>query len=429
MPNTIAWSTVNTFRRPISHYNGVVGQTSTSMVDQSFPNSLNGQKLPGWRKLIARHQSATTGLVKVENRIISRPGSGFTTVKHSTAGVANLTMYGYLSLPYATAPTLDWSSVQAAQDKATSIFLNKVHKINESGFSGQVFAAEFGKAVRQLRNPFYNLRGMLRQFLVNMASKKKDRSFMRLTTAQKLSVIGGSWLEWSFGVVPTLNDIEEALKLVDSLGNQDRYIKVRAVASEEISTSGQLLHDYGINSSTKFEVFTKNLNENECLVVGEVHRPASMVSPMGFAEKARFDFLEFVPTVYELIPYSWLLDYVTNVGDVLNTLSIDRSTVVWNSRTTTMIGVKQITGKFNSGYQKTIHGVNYVASGGDFGHSLRSTKRITRDVSPLGTPSFRFENKLSPMKLLNVAMLAASNVSTLNSLFGDYSHRTRLRNS
>lgn len=426
MSKVNAWS--NTWPLPYTytHYNGVVGQYYRYAGTQSLTNSLSGRTLPGWRKLIARHQSATTGLVKVQNFGYLAKGQGFTRVKHSAAGVATLSEFGELCGSYCTAPGLDWSSVTAVQDKATAIFLKKVQKVNESELSGQVFTAEFGKAVRQLRSPFRALRAGMFDYLYRIGKKQKDRQFRALTSAQKLSVVGETWLEYSFGLMPTVMDLEAGLKLLDSLGNLDRFIKVRAIAGTSTGNGAAPINRYGTNSSCKFEVYTKNLTSNECLIVGEVYRPMSMVSPMGFAEKARFDFAEFIPTIYELCPYSWLLDYVTNVGDVLNTLAVDRSSIAWASRTTCMVGSKILSGRHNDAYQKTIHGPNYIASGGDFGISVRTSKRITRDVPSLDTPAFHLDVDLSPLKLLNVAGLAAVHVSTLNRLFGHEAPFTKI---
>lgn len=417
MSKVNSWSTSYLKRWYTAHYNGVVGQTSVYTGTTPISSSMNGVTRPGWRKLIARHQSATTSLVKTENNCSYSTGRGFTTVKTQSGGAANLTMYGHLAAVHADAPALDWSTVQAAQDKAMAIFLKKVHKINESKLSGQVFLGELHKAISMIRRPFGKLRDGMIDFLYTTDSMRRDRRFRRMPTSKKLNIIGGTYLEYAFGWVPFIDDIQHGLELLDRLGNMDRYIKVRAIAGKDSSNTAQPIIDLGINSSTRFDVYKKTKFENECLIVGEVYRPATMVSPMDFASKARMDFSEFIPTVWELVPYSWLVDYLTNIGDVLNTLAVDTSSVCWHSRTTAMTAEIMVSGKFNDQYQKQIHGVNYLASGGDFGFAKRWTKRITRDVPMLAPPKFRIDIDLSPLKLLNVAMLAAVHTKTLNDIF------------
>jgi hypothetical protein len=42
---------------------------------------------------------------------------------------------------------------------------------------------------------------------------------------------------------------------------------------------------------------------------------------------------EFVPTAWELIPYSFLADYFTNIGDILDSWAYGRGNLSWSNRT------------------------------------------------------------------------------------------------
>jgi hypothetical protein len=45
-----------------------------------------------------------------------------------------------------------------------------------------------------------------------------------------------------------------------------------------------------------------------------------------------YDIRSFVPTLWELLPYSWAVDYFTNLGDILYGLSYGGQDVVWCAR-------------------------------------------------------------------------------------------------
>jgi hypothetical protein len=42
---------------------------------------------------------------------------------------------------------------------------------------------------------------------------------------------------------------------------------------------------------------------------------------------------DVIPAAYELVPYSFVVDYFTNLGDVLEALCFNRSSVAWVSQT------------------------------------------------------------------------------------------------
>ena len=57
---------------------------------------------------------------------------------------------------------------------------------------------------------------------------------------------------------------------------------------------------------------------------------------------------DFLPTVWELIPYSFVVDYFTNIGNMIDSLSIIESDIGWKDYTS-----HQICSRYSNGAQFT----------------------------------------------------------------------------
>jgi hypothetical protein len=51
------------------------------------------------------------------------------------------------------------------------------------------------------------------------------------------------------------------------------------------------------------------------------------------SQELQLDLPHFLPTVWDLIPYSFVVDYFTNIGDYLSGLSLRFSDVSWGCKT------------------------------------------------------------------------------------------------
>jgi hypothetical protein len=80
--------------------------------------------------------------------------------------------------------------------------------------------------------------------------------------------------------------------------------------------------DWTVRTETKYTVHFYGA------VKVEVSEPTSSVIEE-FGVGAR----DFIPAVWEAIPYSFLIDYFTNIGDIIEVVSFPRSDLAWISRT------------------------------------------------------------------------------------------------
>jgi len=129
------------------------------------------------------------------------------------------------------------------------------------------------------------------------------------------------------------------------------------------------------------------------------------VSPPTFAEQAGFSLSNFLPTVWNLIPYSFLVDCFTNIGQVIDGASLGTVYLSWGCKTIRRVRSRDIA-RSNA---TCVNGLNpraYISASG--GHSewvvfqRSAVSAVTVGLSDL---SFRVPG-IGSTKWLNIAALA-----------------------
>jgi hypothetical protein len=115
---------------------------------------------------------------------------------------------------------------------------------------------------------------------------------------------------------------------------------------------------------------------------------------------------EFVPTVWELLPWSFLVDYFTNIGDILEAGATDTSTVAWIEQATIRSRILEANMDENVDFMRSLLGPELLfldSSYGELTYRVRSVSRVAAPV--LNVPSFALEVPGSEMKELNMLAL------------------------
>jgi len=143
------------------------------------------------------------------------------------------------------------------------------------------------------------------------------------------------WLEYSFGWAPLVSDIHSAVGAYDRLRKQDTAGKVvEASWTKNLNAGNQVFAGDGFSVlGGKWLTYKTDVQVTRCHIIG-------MVKPVysGFAtpEMRLFGWSldRFVPTVWELIPYSWLADYFFNINNILEAVCFLEANLRWTSMTT-----------------------------------------------------------------------------------------------
>lgn len=290
-------------------------------------------------------------------------------------------------------------SLASARNKAYTRALKQIRQAQIS-MSGGTFLGELGEAIRMLRHPAEGLRKALKtQYLDKLQRIKK-------TEPNKWKkAISSTWLEGCFGWRPFINDLEDAAKAYKEIQSraEDQYKSIRGVGKDKQLVALITREQSAPTSSFYHRCDGKIWDESTVVVRGEV-KSLKVTTALDKARVFGLTPSEFLPTVWELLPWSFLADYFTNIGDIIEANATDTSSVAWLEACNIQSRFHEATFVADSDYcQQLMPGCIVNGSSGYVKHQRRNVARSI--VSSLGLPSLEFELPGSPIKQLNMLAL------------------------
>lgn len=331
----IPWSRENRIIQCDSTYT-----TSSAGNVKTFTNELNkGANYRDWRRRLANGEQCTTTLSgTMYSRSHSRaafsakatPKFGFITCQSFPYVAANAGFVDGADIPIG--PATNNTSTQKADTQALTAFVRKLREA-QTTFQGGVFTGEIRETLRMLSSPAKSLRKGISAYLA--ALKKRQRHVRRSKFRKKLptarKILADTWLEYSFGFRPLVNDINDIARTIAEAKDPlvERWRPITANGVDEVRSSsfaelysGSLISSMGV----LYEAYAKK----EVIYRGSV----SIENPFRPVWQRFGNFTEdFLPTVWELIPYSFLADYFSNIGDIISAACYVRSKLRWAART------------------------------------------------------------------------------------------------
>jgi hypothetical protein len=308
-------------------------------------------KNPNWRYQVAHGQNATTLFSATRTGLEYRPGSIFLGKWCPSSNRFGYYQYdGDLFVDHSAIwqepPAASVNIDSKTQDEALVRAIGNARQ-KQNHFRGGNFLAELKDTIRGLRNPVKGFRDLLDTYHRN-ARRRVKRALGRRsmpTTRQQFrdlsrgnpdvsraaqKALSDSWLEANFGWAPLLSDAVDAYHALRRLAARtplERFFGQSSNFKAPTFVNQTRLHDI---TNVRFSVRTEEYYEVAFYgaVKLEVDSPTgSALEEMGV--RAR----DFLPAVWEAIPYSFLVDYFSNVGDVIEAVSFPRSDLAWISRT------------------------------------------------------------------------------------------------
>jgi hypothetical protein len=300
-------------------------------------------------------------------------------------------------------------AINFVDNLARASFYKKVRSIHTQ-FEGYIFAGELAETLRMLRNPLVGIRSLAKDFLGTLSKRK------RANPKKWLNDIGSAWLEQSFGWNPLLNDVQDAVKAYRRLVKPVKTYQVSAGAKKWYDVTKQngsiywpgfvAQYDGGNYFHTvSSQVIERHTVRYKGAVIKRTKAPQWQNDDLfGFEPQ------NFIPAAWELLPWSFLADYFTNIGDILTSSIVSTNDLAWVNKTWIQETVK--TGLF-----ETVAGNPPGTPGWTIDHvSGRGTHHLSKKYvyrtkdSGISLPTLQLNFDLTGGQLANIdALLSQAN--------------------
>lgn len=411
-------------------------ETSTTLQpntisSEKWVNSVTfGENIPGWRENLRNGLSATTSMTG-SNRTV-QVTNGLMTFLKAKVGLPDRLYVAYLSGAHGcqpTSPTGDPATMDYAKANALALgkFGRRIVEVNTS-FQGGVFLGELAQTIRTIKNPAQGLRKLVddwrssAQRIRRLSSRQIPGSLvnraglLRRTTAN----LADAWLETQYGWRPLLNDVDNGCRALADY-NAGQSLKTKRISSRSTvdGPTADIGTDGYANSFAIWRVQKVTTSHQTVIYRGAMRVEARDPQTMD-AELLGFNPGSWLPTAWELMPYSFLIDYFSNVGDIINGWSTLTTRLAWCNRTIRRQYVLTSTSHSNLALVKanvpTVTSVTVVPA------KVIATKRSVLREKYTGTfvPGLQFEVPgLGSLKWLNIAALIAARRSDRKWSYGD----------
>lgn len=166
--------------------------------------------------------------------------------------------------------------------------------------------------LRELRGLIGKAATFAGDLVVGLADIKRTKGRSAIRFAQD------SWLNFSFGIAPTVRDIAEISSSIDKyLRRQDHFVRLTGTARTEWLSSKKSSESswiYGADTHGIMEA----IHTLSYRYIAGFSLPLGSANDYGVASHFGLEFQDLIPLAWELVPYSWIVDYFTTVGGFLD---------------------------------------------------------------------------------------------------------------
>lgn len=371
-----------------------------------------------WKERIARHQQATTDLTGARHILHGRNGYATATLlRDASSGFpeqrTKAEIRGYLGAITAPGEGGIPAVLADADNQALMRFHSSLLSARNS-IPGLVAAGEIGETLRMIRRPGKSLfSGLYR----HIDSVKKRVSVRGISTKKKRQLIAESWLEQAFGWRPLISDVQDAARACARLAfGGTEVISVHGSGEAHNTT---FYGNYGpidmghLHLRRDKIINVAKANVRYSGVVG--NNPDDWNRPL---DVFGVNWRDVLPAAWELIPYSFLADYFSNIGSIIQAFSNDVSGIKWCEK-----HVRTSSFNFCDGVSLTLSAINdkehyydtYSSGlGQKWGYEI---VRVTRRAGAPGIPSLEFKIPGLGLKWLNIAALGITHSDASRRVF------------
>jgi hypothetical protein len=291
-----------------------------------------------------------------------------------------------------------------ATNRATIAFLKHARKV-QSEFSSPIFLGELKETLQMIRSPAKGIRNILNSYVSDIRKRKKKQP------KEWKKNLSSAWLETVFGVLPLVQDLEDGYKaysdLVKERDNEQVLVSGYGIEEKVTANINGRTQSFHIASGGVLPCILTDTETDKAFVKikGMVVRRVDATLRDKLA-RVGFNLREFIPTVWELIPWSFLVDYFTNIGDVLEASAFNQADLAWVDRVS--VQTRTYRAIASPDYTKINDSFYTVSFTGEPVMMQYERRLVIRSPNvSLATPSFAFELPGKPAQFANMLALFA----------------------
>jgi hypothetical protein len=359
----------------------------------------SGQKLAGFRRRIANLENATTPFTG--RKCVVRQINGSYYIRYDAA--VGYRKFESLSGTHRIGGTFqapEALSITEADNLAKRKVLQDVME-RRSQFQGGVFLAEIRDTIRGIRQPLKAIRDGLTRYH-HSAKKLKGK----VARAEFQKALSGTWLEFQFGILQNVRDVDSALDNLRAMSKpRALHFKTngKTVVNSKPPATFTFPSPHPIGAS-----FTQVMDRRDTVIV--IYRGAyKVMPPRGWDWKSwGVSTQDFLPSIWEAIPWSFAVDYFTNIGQIIQSYSYLDTDIAWVAKT-----VRNSVEYHQYGTNMVITGNGHndpvIASGGSSADTRLAFISVTRSTATVAGLKPKLQLQVpgaSSLRWLNIAALA-----------------------
>jgi len=310
-----------TVRNSISYNNDYPSHALYSNVNfTTYANTRTTSSDAKWRWKIAHGIDASQPYsLTIVNDFDNMTCSGFSRLKGSVLYDSN----GFSSFcppQYAIGLTTDSDTYNTAVSRLRKKLVNDTGYFNSWVPIGELkeFRQTVGGALSLTTNMVSGLVALKRGNLKDAYSRASD-----------------IWLSYNFGIKPMVNDIHSISESIrKQLGHTQPNRVYRASASRSFTGTPTSTFSGAVSSGCNvFAKYYTTTDVRTSLIVG-VKTSIQNYVDYGGAERFALPPSNLIPAIWELVPYSWVVDYFLPIGDMLEDQFSSTPSVLYSTRST-----------------------------------------------------------------------------------------------
>lgn len=304
-------------------------QVSTNIVSTNVTDTVTtGENLPDWRRRIANRESATTSLSGTKYYVRGSSNGGSVRYQRSITSGGVVTRIGSTAsgLVAGTPSMAVFGSVSLSQTSANNQALNRfVTKVADAKREVQslVTLGELGENLRFVRQRSQTLYNGFWAYLDEL--KKRSRGLKRSRLVQQM--IAETWLELQLVIKPTIGDIQDAARAAAKIASNhfpSRRVSGSAITDRWVSLTG---HNHELSNHWRLWKTAQQYQTVSIRYTGSVSAPSK--TAYGNLEALGATPGDVWGSIWELLPWSFVADYFTNIQEIIESLRFHTADLDW----------------------------------------------------------------------------------------------------